>query len=108
MSVDTTGPHQLVVSVNDPEDVSRFKAALVNLIKTEMQSYHIKMLDYDGQTISTLKETTLVENLEFNEMSQLYEIKGYENPENGVTEQLMNHKAVETIFTETEGKNEDN
>ncbi|TDM42275.1 GTPase HflX [Macrococcoides goetzii] len=107
-SVDTTGPHQLVVSVNDLEDVSRFKAALVNLIKTEMQSYHIKMLDYDGQTISTLKETTLVENIEFNEMSQLYEIKGYENPENGVTEQLMNHKAVETIFTETEGKNEDN
>lgn len=107
-SVDTTGPHQLVVSVNDPEDVSSFKAALVNLIKTEMQSYHIKMLDYDGQTISTLKETTLVENIEFNEMSQLYEIKGYENPENGVTEQLMNHKAVETIFTETEGKNEDN
>lgn len=107
-SVDTTGPHQLVVSVNDPEDVSRFKAALVNLIKTEMQSYHIKMLDYDGQTISTLKETTLVENIEFNEMSQLYEIKGYENPKNGVTEQLMNHKAVETIYTETEDKNEDN
>lgn len=107
-SVNTTGPHQLIVSVNDPEDVSHFKAALVNLIKTEMQSYHIKMLDYDGQTISTLKETTLVENIEFNEMSQLYEIKGYENPENGVTEQLMNHKAVETIFTETEGKNEDN
>ncbi|RAI82749.1 GTPase HflX [Macrococcoides goetzii] len=107
-SVNTTGPHQLIVSVNDPEDVSHFKAALVNLIKTEMHSYHIKMLDYDGQTISTLKETTLVENIEFNEMSQLYEIKGYENPENGVTEQLMNHKAVETIFTETEDKNEDN
>lgn len=107
-SVETTGPHQLVVSVNDLEDVSRFKAALVNLIKTEMQSYHIKMLDYDGQTISTLKETTLVENIKFNEMSNLYEIKGYENPENGVTEQLMNHKAVETIYTETEDNNEDN
>lgn len=107
-SIETTGPHQLVVSVNDLEDVTRFKAALVNLIKTEMQSYHIKMLDYDGQTISTLKETTLVENIKFNEISNLYEIKGYETPENGVTEQLMNHKAVETIYTETEDNNEDN
>lgn len=105
MSVDTTGPHQLVVSVNDHEDESRFKVALVNLIKTEMQSYHIKMLDYDGQTIATLKQTTLVEKIVFNEMSQLYEIKGYENPENGITKQLINHKAVEIIYTETEDNN---
>lgn len=107
-TVDTTGPHQLVVSINDPEDVYRFKAALVNLIKTEMKSYYIKMLDYDGHTITTLKETTLVESITFNEQSNLYEIKGYENPENGVIEQLMNIKAVEIIYTETEDNNENN
>lgn len=107
-TVDTTGPHQLVVSINDPEDVYRFKAALVNLIKTEMKSYYIKMLDYDGHTITTLKETTLVESITFNEQSNLYEIKGYENPENGVTEQLINYKAIETINTGTEDNNENN
>lgn len=107
-TVETTGPHQLVVSIKEEDDVYRFKAALVNLIKTEMKPYYIKMLDYDGQTISTLKETTLVENITFNEQSNLYEIKGYENPENGVTEQLINYKAIETINTETEDKNENN
>lgn len=107
-TVDTTGPHQLVVSINDPEDVYRFKAALVNLIKTEMKSYYIKMLDFDGHTITTLKETTLVESITFNEQSNLYEIKGYENPENGVTEQLINYKAIETINTGTEDNNENN
>lgn len=95
-----TGPHQILVSVYDPADEDRLKDALINIIKNEMTKYHIQMLDYDGQTISTLKQTTLVEQIQFNEDINLYEITGYENPQNGVTEQLINNKSIENLNTE--------
>lgn len=104
----TTGPNQILVSVHDTNDEARLKDALITLIKNEMTKYHIQMLDYDGHTIATLKQTTLVENIVFNEDINLYEIKGYENPHNGVIEQLINNKAIENINIETEDNNGNN
>lgn len=104
--VQLTGPNQILVSVFDAQDEARLKEALVSIIKREMTPFHLEMLDYDGQTITTLKQTTLVEDVTFNEATHHYEIKGYENKQNGVTEQLKQHKAVININTEEEESHE--
>ncbi|WP_448962718.1 GTPase HflX [Macrococcus capreoli] len=102
------GPNEIVVSVYDAEDEHRLKTALIQIIKNEMAPYHVQMLNYDGQTISIIKQTTLVDDISFNEAINLYEISGYENPLNGVTAHLLKSGVVENIMTRTEDDNGNN
>nr|WP_040606615.1 GTPase HflX [Salsuginibacillus kocurii] len=69
--------HVLAVSAYDQQDVVRLKEEMERLVKEEMIYYHVQLPAEEGKLYYRLRNETLVEDFEFNEEREVYDVKGY-------------------------------
>lgn len=72
----TNKPH-VFVSSKEQEDVEKVKALLYNEVKKVLTYYEEHVLSSDADRLYFLKQNTLVSELNFNETTATYEVKGY-------------------------------
>ncbi|MBM2658933.1 GTPase HflX [Staphylococcus pseudoxylosus] len=72
----TNKPH-VFVSSKEQEDVEKVKALLYNEVKKALTYYEEHVLSSDADRLYFLKQNTLVSELNFNETTATYEVKGY-------------------------------
>ncbi|MDW8798946.1 GTPase HflX [Staphylococcus pseudoxylosus] len=72
----TNKPH-VFVSSKEQEDVEKVKALLYNEVKKVLTYYEEHVPSSDADRLYFLKQNTLVSELNFNETTATYEVKGY-------------------------------
>lgn len=72
----TNKPH-VFVSSKEQEDVEKVKALLYNKVKKVLTYYEEHVPSSDADRLYFLKQNTLVSELNFNETTATYEVKGY-------------------------------
>lgn len=72
----TNKPH-VFVSSKEQEDVEKVKALLYNEVKKVLTYYEEHLPSSDADRLYFLKQNTLVSELNFNETTATYEVKGY-------------------------------
>lgn len=72
----TNKPH-VFVSSKEQEDVEKVKALLYNKVKKVLTYYEEHVPSSDADRLYFLKQNTLVSELNFNETTTTYEVKGY-------------------------------
>lgn len=72
----TNKPH-VFVSSKEQEDVEKVEALLYNEVKKVLTYYEEHVLSSDADRLYFLKQNTLVSELNFNETTATYEVKGY-------------------------------
>ena len=72
----TNKPH-VFVSSKEQEDVEKVKALLYNEVKKVLTYYEEHVPSSDADHLYFLKQHTLVSELNFNDATATYEVKGY-------------------------------
>ncbi|MBF0809605.1 GTPase HflX [Staphylococcus xylosus] len=72
----TNKPH-VFVSSREPEDIEKVKELLYNEVKKVLTYYEEHVPSSDANRLYFLKQNTLVSELNFNEITATYEVKGY-------------------------------
>ncbi|WP_175989698.1 GTPase HflX [Bacillus sp. Marseille-Q1617] len=75
--VPVSGAGQIMVSAIDSEDRKQLLLKVEEMVKNQMDPYHVMIPASEGKVLSQLKNETILKKLEFLEESQSYEIVGY-------------------------------
>ncbi|UBH14101.1 GTPase HflX [Macrococcus armenti] len=95
--VSPTGNDQLVVSVYDNEDQHHIHEQLIKMMQRSMKQYAIQIQDDAGQWIAYLKENTLTTDVTYNEITNLYEVLGYEHDQEGIIDKLLRNEHIKRL-----------
>ncbi|UOB21461.1 GTPase HflX [Macrococcus armenti] len=95
--VSPTGKDQLVVSVYDDDDQQHIHEQLIKMMHRSMKQYAIQIQDDAGQWIAYLKENTLTTDVNYNEITNLYEVLGYEHEQEGIIDKLLRNEHIKRL-----------
>lgn len=92
-----SGKDQLVVSVYDNDDQQHIHDQLIKMMQRSMKQYAIQIQDDAGQWIAYLKENTLTTEVNFNEVTNFYEIYGFEHEQEGIIDKLLRNEHIKRL-----------
>ncbi|UBH09609.1 GTPase HflX [Macrococcus armenti] len=95
--VSPSGKDQLVVSVYDNDDQQHIHDQLIKMMQRLMKQYTIQIQDDAGQWIAYLKENTLTTDVNYNEITNMYEVFGYEHEQEGIIDKLLRNEHIKRL-----------
>ncbi|WHY02562.1 GTPase HflX [Neobacillus sp. DY30] len=90
--VPTTNTPLIFISAYDKEDRNELKRKIEKVIIEMMDQYHVSIPSTEGKLLAQLKNETIVRELVFDEVKELYQCRGFSLPDHQISGQLEKYK----------------